>query len=60
MKRKLFALFALLALFCILLTGCREEQDEQLAAKPVIYLYPEGEESAEAKPVDYLYPEAEM
>ena len=60
MKRKLFALFALLALFCILLTGCREEQDEQLAAKPVIYLYPEGEESAEAKPVDYLYPETEM
>ena len=40
MKRKLFALFALLALFCILLTGCREEQDEQLAAKPVISLYP--------------------
>ena len=39
----LFALFALLALFCILLTVCREEQDEQLAAKPVIYLYPEEE-----------------
>lgn len=43
MKRKLFALFALLVLFCILLSGCREKRDEQVAAKPVIYLYPEEE-----------------
>lgn len=57
MNRKLFALLALLALACGLLSGCREEQT---SAKPVIYLYPEGEETADAKPVDYLYPEAEM
>ena len=55
MNRKLFALLALLALACGLLSGCREEQT---SAKPVIY--PEGEETADAKPVDYLYPETEM
>nr|WP_325194928.1 hypothetical protein [uncultured Oscillibacter sp.] len=57
MNRKLFALLALLALACGLLSSCREEQT---SAKPVIYLYPEGEETADAKPVDYLYPETEM
>ena len=55
MNRKLFALLALLALACGLLSGCREEQT---SAKPVIY--PEGEETADAKPVDYLYPETEV
>ena len=55
MNRKLFALLALLALACGLLSGCREEQT---SAKPVIY--PEGEETADEKPVDYLYPETEM
>ena len=57
MNRKLFALLALLALACGLLSGCREEQT---SAKPVIYLYPVEEETADAKPVDYLYPETEM
>ena len=57
MNRKLFALLALLALACGLLSGCREEQ---ASAKPVIYLYPAGEETADAKPVDYLYPETEV
>ena len=52
MKRKLFALFGLLALFCILLPGCREERDEQVDAKPVIYLYPE-EETEVAVTLDY-------
>ena len=51
MKRTiLYLLLAALAL----LAGCT--QDEELSAKPVIYLYPESD----AKPVDYLYPEAEM
>ena len=43
MLRKRFALFGLLALVCILLPGCREDRDEQVDAKPVIYLYPEAE-----------------
>ena len=43
MIRKRFALFGLLALVCILLPGCREDRDEQVDAKPVIYLYPEAE-----------------
>ena len=51
MKRTiLYLMLAALAL----LAGCT--QDEELSAKPVIYLYPESD----AKPVDYLYPEAEM
>ena len=40
MNRKRFALFALLALFCILLPVCHEERGEQLAAKPVISFTP--------------------
>ena len=44
MIRKRFALFGLLALVCILLPGCREDRDEQVDAKPVIYLYPEAEQ----------------
>ena len=51
MKRTiLYLMLAALAL----LAGCT--QDEELSAKPVIYLYPESD----AKPVAYLYPEAEM
>ena len=57
MNRKLFALLALLALPCGLLSGCREEQT---SAKPVIYLYDVEEATADGKPVDYLYPETEM
>ena len=38
-----FVLLLVLTIACGLLSGCREEQDEQLAAKPVIYLYPETE-----------------
>ena len=49
MIRKRFALFGLLALFCILLSGCREERDEQFAAKPVIYLYPEEKTEVSVK-----------
>ncbi len=52
MNRKRFALFALLALFCILLPGCHEERGEQLAAKPVIYLYPEVETAVTVR-LDY-------
>lgn len=40
--KKLLA--ALLALFCLTgLAGCTPEREEELAAKPVIYLYPEVE-----------------
>lgn len=55
-------LVLLLALFtaCGLLSGCRWGWNEQVSAKPVIYLYPEEDETADAKPVDYLYPETEM
>ena len=49
MIRKRLALFGLLALFCILLSGCREERDEQFDAKPVIYLYPEEKTEVSVK-----------
>ena len=39
--KKFFVLLLFLTIACGLLSGCREEQDEQLDAKPVIYLYPE-------------------
>lgn len=53
--KRLFAV--LLALVCVLgLTACREDRGA-LAAKPVIYLYPEGDEQCDAKPVVYCYPE---
>ena len=57
MKSKSAVLLVLLVLACVPLSGCREEQDEQLTAKPVIYLYPE--ETADAKPVIYSYPSSE-
>ena len=43
MIRNRVALFGLRARVCILLPGCREDRDEQVDAKPVIYLYPEAE-----------------
>jgi hypothetical protein len=58
MKKKIFALLALGALLCVPLSGCHQ-QEEEVSAKPVIYLYPD-ESSFDAKPVDYLYPTAEM
>ena len=41
--KKFFVLLLVLTIACGLLSGCREEQDKQLDAKPVIYLYPETE-----------------
>ncbi|MDO4315533.1 MAG: hypothetical protein Q4C45_07120 [Oscillospiraceae bacterium] len=42
MKKSLALLLALLTV-CALLSGCREEQDAQSDAKPVIYFYPSTE-----------------
>ncbi len=54
MKRKAFALMALLALACALLSGCRSSSSfsGDSDAKPVIYLYPE-EETAVTVTLDY-------
>ena len=47
-----FVLLLVLTIACGLLSGCRQEQDEQLDAKPVIYLYPEEEMEVSVK-LDY-------
>ena len=59
MNKKCLTMLVVLPLL-MAMTGCVELADEsQMAAKPVIYLYPEasGEEQMDAKPVIYLYPE---
>ena len=45
MNRKSFVLFALIALACGLLSGCRSDEPDPggYDAKPVVYLYPETE-----------------
>ena len=44
-----FVPLLVLTIACGLLSGCRQEQDEQLDAKPVIYLYPEEEMEVSVK-----------
>lgn len=58
-KKKLCAIALALGL-CAALLGCtgQKEPEATYAAKPVIYLHPEGqgEEQCDEKPVEYLYP----
>ena len=49
MNRKLFALFILPALFCILLSACTDDDPVAEPEKPVIYLYPEDETEVSVK-----------
>lgn len=41
-RKHLLAMLVALSCVCCL-TGCREDCEEEAAAKPVIYLYPENE-----------------
>lgn len=59
MKKVLLLLLTLIAI-CGFLLSSRQNNDDSLSAKPVIYLYPESGEDCDAKPVAYLYPEAEL
>ena len=55
MRRGIFVPLCLAALLCALLTGCREERQNDhtdLDAKPVLYLYPEKETEVNVR-LDY-------